>query len=137
MSLYLNGNVQFLFLCNPWKSSASRVCITFLQITQKILTEDIIHCVELITEILSFLQIFSVKKTTTQLFYYIRKSIRKSTKKIIFLTYFGPVRANYKYFMPLLTLHCFFLTLITIFLCMSSTIYSYGVYYFLILCFYF
>ena len=32
------GNAEFLFLCNPQKSGASRVCITFPQITQKILT---------------------------------------------------------------------------------------------------
>ena len=61
-------NAQFLFLWNPQKSSASRVYITFPQITQKIITEDIIHWLELITEILSFLQIFRVRKTTTQLF---------------------------------------------------------------------
>ena len=30
------GNVQFIFLCNPQKSGALRVCITFLQITQQI-----------------------------------------------------------------------------------------------------
>ena len=62
------GNAQFIFLCNPQKSGASRVFITFLQITQKILTKDIFHWLELITEILSFLQIFSVRKTTTPLF---------------------------------------------------------------------
>ena len=41
------ANAPFLFLCNPPppppKSGASRVCITFLQITQKIVTEDIFH----------------------------------------------------------------------------------------------
>ena len=66
------GNAQFLFLCNPQKSGASRLCVTFPQITphitQKILTKGIIHLLELITEILSFLQIFSIRKTTTQLF---------------------------------------------------------------------
>ena len=66
--LNLKGNAQFIFLCNPQKSGASRVCITFLQITQKILTKDIFHWLELITEIQIFLQIFSVRKTTTQLF---------------------------------------------------------------------
>ena len=45
-----------------------RVCITFPQITQKILIKDMIHWLELITEILSFLQIFSVRKTTPQFF---------------------------------------------------------------------
>ena len=65
---HFKGNAQFIFLCNPQKSGASRVCITFLQITQKILTKDIFHWLELITEIQLFLQIFSVRKTTTQLF---------------------------------------------------------------------
>ena len=60
--------VQFVFLCNPQESGASRVCITLPQITQKILTEDIINWLELITEILNLyldLHIFSVRKTTT------------------------------------------------------------------------
>ena len=64
----LKGNAQFIFLCNPQKSGASRVCITFLQITQKVLTTDIFHWLELITEILSFLKIFSIRKTTIPLF---------------------------------------------------------------------
>ena len=29
------GNAQFIFLCNPQKSGASQVGITFLQVTQK------------------------------------------------------------------------------------------------------
>ena len=61
------GDAQFIFLLNPQKSSAARACITFLQITQKLLTKDIFHWLELITEIQSSLQIFSVRKTTTQL----------------------------------------------------------------------
>ena len=65
---YLKENVQLIFLCNPQKSGASRVCITFLQVTQKILTKDIFHWLELITEILSFLQTFSVRKTTSRFF---------------------------------------------------------------------
>ena len=77
----IKENAQFIFLCNPQKSGASRVFITFLQITQKILTKDIFHWLELITEILSFLQIFSVRKTTTQLLQYFRNSARISTKK--------------------------------------------------------
>ena len=44
---------------------ASRACIIFREITQKTLTKDIIHWLELLTEILSFVQIFSVRKTTT------------------------------------------------------------------------
>ena len=72
--------MQFLFLCNTPKSCASRICITFPQITEKILTKDIIHWLELITEILSFLQIFNVTKTTIQLFQYIWKSSKKKKK---------------------------------------------------------
>ena len=53
---------------NPQKSGTLRVCITFPQITQKILTKVVFHWLELITEILSFLQMFSVRKTTTQFF---------------------------------------------------------------------
>ena len=48
---------------------------------QKILTKDIINWLELITEILSFLQIFNVTKTTTQLFQYSWKSSTKKKKK--------------------------------------------------------
>ena len=29
------GNAQFLFFCNPLKSGALRVCVTFPEITQK------------------------------------------------------------------------------------------------------
>ena len=65
---FFKGNAQFMFLCNPHKSGTSRVCITFLQITQKVLTKDIFHWLELTTEILSFLQMFSVRKTTSPLF---------------------------------------------------------------------
>ena len=62
----VKGNAQFVFLCNPPKSGASLVCIIFPHITQKILTKDIIRWLERIVEILRFLQIFSVRKTTTQ-----------------------------------------------------------------------
>ena len=62
------GNTQFIFLFNPQKSGVSQVHITFLQLTQKIQTKDIFHWLELITEIFRFLQIFSVRETTTQLF---------------------------------------------------------------------
>ena len=52
----IKWKVQFLFLCNPQKSSASQACITFLLVTQKILINDIFHWLEVIPEILSFLQ---------------------------------------------------------------------------------
>ena len=69
----LQGNAQFIFLCNAppkrKKNQGLQECaFTFLQITQKILTKDIFHWLEQITETLSFLKIFSVRKTTTQLF---------------------------------------------------------------------
>ena len=41
---------------------------SFPQITQKILTKDIFHWLEQITQILRFLQMFSLRKITTQLF---------------------------------------------------------------------
>ena len=62
----IKWKVQFLFLCNPQNSSASQACITFLLVTQKI--KDIFHWLEVIPEILSFLQMFSMWKTTTQVF---------------------------------------------------------------------
>ena len=80
----LKGNAQFIFLCNPSppppppppppqkkkkKSCASQLCITFLQVTKKILTKEIFYWLELITEILSFLRLFSVTKTPTLSFY--------------------------------------------------------------------
>ena len=80
----LQGNVQFLFLCNPPKSSASRVCITFPQITQKILTKDIIHCQELITEILRFLQIFVVRKPTLS-FFNISENLQENQQNKIYI----------------------------------------------------
>ena len=89
--------MQFLFLCNLPKSDASQVCITFLQVTQKILTKDIFRCLEVITEILSFLQIFSVRKTTTQ-FLNISENLQENRQKTIFLAYLGPLKANYRLF---------------------------------------
>ena len=58
----VQGNAQFIFLCNPKKSGVSRVWIIFLQVTQKILTKNLFHWLEVITEILSFQQIFNVRK---------------------------------------------------------------------------
>ena len=109
---HVKGNAQFI--CNLEKSSASRVCIDFLQITQKIRTKNIFHWLELITEILSFLEIFSVRKTTTQLFN-ISETLPEYQEKTIFLAHFEPLKANYRKFTLLLILHCFFLALITVF----------------------
>ena len=47
----------FLFLCKPQQSGASWFWIDVSQITKKILTKAIFHWLELITEVLSFLQI--------------------------------------------------------------------------------
>ena len=51
----LKGSAQFIFLCNPQKSGTSRIFIAFLQVTQKTLTKDIFHWLEVITEILNFI----------------------------------------------------------------------------------
>ena len=136
------GNAQFILSCNPPKSGASRVWITFLQITPKILTKDIFNWLELIIEIQSFLQIFIVRKTTTQLFWYFRISPKKnskkiSTKKTIFMAYFCAFKSKLQIFdvatYITLFLHdcnnCFIICLVPyIPICR---------YYFLIFCFYF
>ena len=113
-------------MCNPPKSGTSPVFITFFQVTQKIRTKDIFHWLEVITEFLSFLQILSVRKN----------SAKNRRNKTIFLAYFGSLKASYRFFFRLLTLHCFFLTLITFCTCIKSYIHI-CFYYFLILCFVF
>ena len=90
----LKGTAQFIFLCNPQKPSASRILITFFQVNQKILTKDISHWLEVIAEILSFLQIFGVRETITNFLKIFQKSAKKSTRKNIFLAYFGLLKAN-------------------------------------------
>ena len=107
----VKGNAQFIFLCNPKKSGASRAFIPFLQVTQKILTKNLFHWLEVITEILSFQQIFNVRKKTIHFFEF-SKNLKKIDKKTIFLGYFGPLKANYRLFLQLITLHSFFLTLL-------------------------
>ena len=88
-------------MCNSYFCATSkiwrftRMYITFLHITQKELTKDIFHCLELITEILSFLQIFSVRKTTTSLLIF-QKLFQGITEKTRFLTYFGSLKASYR-----------------------------------------
>ena len=61
----IKGNAQFLFLRNPQKLGTSQVYITSFK---KLQTKYIFHWLEVITEILSFLQILSAGKTTTQFF---------------------------------------------------------------------
>ena len=99
---WLKGNAQILFLYKLPKSGASRVYIALPQITPKILTKDIIHWLEMITEILCFLQIFSVRKTTTQ-FYNISENVQEEQQKTIFLIYFGSLKVNCRSFSRLLT----------------------------------
>ena len=70
--------MQFLLCVTP----KSQVCITFPQITQKILTKDIFHCLVLITEILSFLGIYNVRKRTRTLFLTSQKIMKRINKKI-------------------------------------------------------
>ena len=131
----VQGNAQFMFLCNPKKSGASRAFIPFLQVTQKVLTKNLFHWLEVITEILSFQQIFNVRKKKNIQFFEFSKNLKKIDKKTIFLGYFGPLKANYRLFLQLITLHYFFLTLL-FFICIIPYIHICS-YYFLILCFYF
>ena len=85
--------------------------------------KDVFHSLEVIIEVLNLLQISNVRKTATQ-FWCFQSSVRKSTKKYIFLAYFESFKGNYKLFLQALTLHCFFLTLTTAFY-MYNTIYPY------------
>ena len=77
------------------------------------------------------------KKNDHSVFVIFWKLCQNVNKKTIFLSYFGPLKANYRSFMPLLTLHCFFLTLITLFFIFLAPYVPICLYYFLILCFYF
>ena len=80
----------------------------------------------MINEILSFLQIFSVRKTANQFFLHFLKICKKNRqKKTIFLAYFGPFKANYILFLRLLTLHCVFLTIISVFYRYNTIYYPY------------
>ena len=122
------GNVQFVFLCYPQKSGPSKAYITYPQITKKILTKDIIHWLELITEILSFLQIFSVR----QLFslFTISENLQESQQKSdIFWTFNRKLQIVHE----VTYIHCFFLTLINAFYHASMsvcTIFSFCVFIF-------
>ena len=59
------------------------MCITFLQIPLKVLSKDIFPWLELNTEILSFLQIFIVRKTITPLFLIFQKLPEYQQKKLV------------------------------------------------------
>ena len=122
------GNVQFIYLCNSQKSDASQDFITFLQVTQKILTKDIFYWLGVITEILSFLEIFSVRKTTPHFL----KIFQKSGKKIVRKNYIPGIFWAFKsklqiilvatYIVLILpdTINCFFICIIpNIHICFS------------------
>ena len=95
---------------------------------QKILTKDIINWLELITEILSFLQIFNVTKTTTQLFQYSWKSsaTKKKKKKINKKIYIYILDTFWMFKGKLETIHV--TTYISLFLPYSNTPYSSTIY---------
>ena len=105
------------------------------------LTKDIFHWLELITEILSFLQIFSMRKTTTQLYKYFRKSATKKCISSIFwafksklqiihaATYIGLflpgsnncfLYVNYHMSISVSTIFSFFVFIFTLFFLLSS-----------------
>ena len=130
----VKGNAQFIFLCNPKKSGASRAFIPFLQVTQKILTKNLFHWLEVITEILSFQQIFNVRKKNHSLFWIFQKSEKNWQKNYIpgiFWAFKSKLQiilaANYI---------ALFLPDTTVFICIIPYIHICS-YYFLIFCFYF
>ena len=92
----LKGNMQFVFLCNPPKSGTSEVCVIFTQITQKIPTKDKIYWLELITEILKLSTNIQCEKNNHPAYLIFQKICTKVNKKLIFLTYFGPLKENYR-----------------------------------------
>ena len=61
--------------------------INFPQITQKILTEDVIHWLELITEILGLLQIFSVRNQYIYIYINLHKFIYIINLYILYYIY--------------------------------------------------
>ena len=83
---FLKGNAQFIFLCNPQKSGSSRVFITFPQVTRKILTKDIFHSLEVITEILSFYKDLVWEKQPLT-FLKFSKNLQKIDKKKLYSWY--------------------------------------------------
>ena len=78
---------------------------------------------EVITEIQAFYK-YSVWEIQPLSFCNISKNLQKNRQKKIFLAYFGALKAYHKLFLQPLTLHCSFLTLVTVFQ-MYNTIYPY------------
>ena len=109
------GNAQFILSCNPQKSGASRVWITFLQITPKILTKDIFHWLNWSLKFKAFYK-YSLWEKQPLSFFDISESLPEyQQKKLYFWHIFVPLKASYRFLMWLLTLHCFFMTVITVF----------------------
>ena len=113
-------------MCNPQKSGASQVCITSLQITQKILSKDVFQWLELITEILSFLQIIRLRKQPLSFFNILenlQEDQQKNSISDMCLTFKSKLQIT-----DLLTftatsatcIYCFFLTLINVFYMFSN-----------------
>ena len=89
-SMFFNS-LQFLFLCNPQKSRASRVYTTLPQITQKILTTDIIHWLELITVIMHFLR-YSVWEKQRLSFFIVAENLLENQRKHFISGFLGPLK---------------------------------------------
>ena len=86
--------MQFLLLCNPPKSGASWICITFPQITQNILAKDIFQWLEVITKTLSFLQMFNVTKSNHSVYNIFLKTSNKINRKLYFWKILGLSKQN-------------------------------------------
>ena len=97
------------------------MCVSFPQITQKILTKDIFHRPELITEILGFLQIFSARKATTQFFLIFQNFCKNINRKIFHFWYISGMFWSFK--SKLLTIHA--ATYIALFLPDSNNCFLY------------
>ena len=102
--------MQFMLLCKPQKSGALRAFIPFLEVTQKIPSESDRRDSKLSKNI-------QCEKNSHSLFFNFPKICKNIDEKTTFLAHFGPLKADYRLFLRLITLHCFFLTLITDFLC--------------------
>ena len=68
--MYLNSTLKEMrnsyFYVSPKNQALHEAASLFLKKKKKILSKDIFHWLELITKILSFLQILSMRKETTE-----------------------------------------------------------------------
>ena len=83
--------------------------INFPQITQKILTEDVIHWLELITEILGLLQIFSVRNQYIYIYINLHKFIYIINLYILYYIYIYIICL---YYLSVSTILCFYFHLL-------------------------